>query len=530
MRSICSPILLLFALALTKLSHQTKENENGEEFTTVQTTALDIHGRTYDDCTCNCCDNRPVLVTESCNLDLIVLVNSAACVKGYWSQMKLTIKDTIRDVVKHRVENDSNERIRIGVITYSNNAKVETELASVSNDGVDKLVDSIDDMFYEGGGDYLSLGLGKANEQFAKFENENKNTKRVVLILTNGGLSDKGEGDNISKAMRTMSLSKVDVVVSTLTEKCMKVKHCLSCCPDFHFMKTFLTVEGNICSRNSMDNCVNKFASTCAYYKLPDKPCDKKCDCSCANTKIGEHGPKGAQGLIGDRGDAGKTTEDGISGISGTPGRNGEAGNDGHDGQDGESSNTFAPHGRQGRCGDKGDKGEAGVKGFIGNHGEPGNEGAPGDSGENGLPGIQGEPGVNGQDGVTGETGIIGETGQPGLDGVRGSSGTPGASGANGKTGSKGTKGKKGIAGVNGGDGDNGAIGETGANGDKGVVGPKGTKGTDGAQGGTGARGDQGNMGLKGADAHIDYSDYKDMIDQAIMDRLANVDTKFHCW
>jgi len=489
-------------------------------------------------------------VTEKpCDVDLMVLINAAACVKTYRQQMKVIANELVGDIFER-----SASSVRVSAVTYSNevktivswsaNVKSVSEFKAIFNSGWTSKM--------QGNGDYLSKGLAEANMMFNT--QGRPGAKRVLAVITNSGdYSNANEAMNIKKATRDLRASSVDMFVHTITGYCVTPKDCLMCCPDYQFLSSYLTTSDKICAnrpdangdrptdlmkRNNPNynrgspffgqSCNAQMAYTCEGNKVADEECNKVCSCSCRQERAGVPGIEGKPGKPGQPGPDGAPGQPGLPGKTGYPGVPGAPGNPGTPGKsciDGKP----APPGRQGphgpangpgQPGQPGPDGAPGPNGVPGNFGPVGGRGLPGAAGPQGVAGPQGEPGLKGKQGRPGPPGCAGKTGAAGKDGMPGKDGAPGMAGAQGKAGYKGVSGMPGK---------NGKIGQAGEAGDMGKAGIQGPPGIDGRQGPPGQKGRTGAPGLKGVSVKFDYSKYMSMIDAEIDAYLASFGWKFNC-
>ena len=99
-------------------------------------TLRDQNGVDLADCQCKCCSGEVQQQNVACDVDVVILMSAAACVKDYMNKMKVTTKKIVDDIYARQGvvgENGLNligDRVRIGIITYSSNANVVASLSS----------------------------------------------------------------------------------------------------------------------------------------------------------------------------------------------------------------------------------------------------------------------------------------------------------------------------------------------------------------------------------------------------------------
>lgn len=85
----------------------------------------DQAGNNFSDCTCKCCSNQVKQESVACGVDVILLINAAACVKDYIEGMKITAKRIVEDIEARQYLIGDNglkligKNARVGIITYS---------------------------------------------------------------------------------------------------------------------------------------------------------------------------------------------------------------------------------------------------------------------------------------------------------------------------------------------------------------------------------------------------------------------------
>ena len=101
-------------------------------------------GHDLADCSCKCCSGEVQRQDIACDVDVILLISAAACVKDYIENMKVTAKRMIDDI--YAMQGSVNEenglnligsRARIGIITYSSKPHVVSDMGA--NLGADEL-------------------------------------------------------------------------------------------------------------------------------------------------------------------------------------------------------------------------------------------------------------------------------------------------------------------------------------------------------------------------------------------------------
>merc|ERR1712174_36920 len=109
-------------------------------------------GMDLADCKCRCCNDVSSVPEVPCPVEVIVLLNSAACVKEYWRGMKGSTSAMIEELY-----NEHQGNIRVGVIAYSTEAKVIASFKDVNNKR--QLLGAFQSAEYMGHGDFISKGL-----------------------------------------------------------------------------------------------------------------------------------------------------------------------------------------------------------------------------------------------------------------------------------------------------------------------------------------------------------------------------------
>ena len=515
--------------------------------------SVDQYGNDLADCTCKC-GCGPDIVNESvrCDVDLVILISAAACVKDYVKEMKTRVMSILDDYFDMHNGNWAQQyagwNSRVAIISYSS----ETNVIFNMNRGLEEAKDAIASWDYteQLNGDMMGAGL---EEAYNMFNNNQSNNKKALIVLTNGGIkdSDRDGGKTHAYSLKLRSLG-VDIMVNTITDYCEVQKDCLMCCPDKAFLQSVLATTDRIC-----DNSEKVFVPEQGYVRAYDAPgkegkfyrgclehlkhtcemkpmgeamdqCGKQCQCTCESVRPGIPGipgPAGRDGISGKPGNPGAPGADGKSGLPGNPGVPGNPGPDGEACVNGQDGNP----GRQGPVGECGAPGPAGPSGVVGDSGNAGPAGAPGPIGEKGP---VGQPGNDGPAGPAGPAGPCGEKGVPGEKGPMGQPGNPGPDGDAGAPGMPGNDGQVGPMGFPGPAGQPGRPGECGRPGAPGAQGPRGipgVNGVDGRQGPVGQPGKQGSRGIQGRAGRIDYSDYKSMVQEEVNDFLAEYGWTFTC-
>merc|ERR1711970_1241644 len=456
-------------------------------------------GEDLADCTCKCCYNREELNPVNCPVEVIILMNSAACVKEYWPNMKANAANMVQTIFRKHGDGQA----RVGIITYSTKVHILGNGFSGNSQEMEMVARNAE---YQGHGDFINLGLDAANTMFNQHGGRHPNVRRYLMVMTNSGVANNRVVlKKVQAASAALRQNKVDIMTTTITAKCDQPKACLSCCPDFNFLKKYISTNDRICSDdipNRYEPCLQKiFEATQGKCPGPEPktiPCNTRgCVCECKQ-KRGAMGIMGEPGKDGKCGKIGCVGENGVPGRSGMDGAAGGSGSDGANGKDGLSSNDVAPDGRQG---------------------------------ETGAPGPQGPRGPAGPAGPDGKAcGPIGEAGPRGVAGPDGAHGNPGENGMPGKPGPKGQPGNAGPRGRPGAAGDAGARGQNGQPGPKGPNGPRGVDGVNGRQGPPGPPGPLGDRGLSGpAGCAISLNAYQHIIREEIQKKLASYPHVFRC-
>jgi len=515
--------------------------------------SIDQYGNDLADCTCECgCGVDPQAEPVRCDVDLVILISAAACVKDYVKEMKTRVMSILDDYFDHQ-DNWSDSYAgygsRVSIISYS----TKTNIIFNMNQGLDQAKAAIAawDYTQQLNGDKLGVGLEEVYNMF----NANPSAhKKALIVLTNGGIKDseRDGGKTHSYSLKLRSLG-VDIMVNTITDYCEVQKDCLMCCPDKAFLQSVLATSDRIC-----DNSEKVFIPQQGYVRAYDAPgkegkfyrgclehlkhqcaeaptlepgmdqCGKQCSCVCDSVRPGIPGipgPPGQDGVSGLPGAPGAPGPDGKSGIPGNPGSPGNPGPDGKSCIDGQDGNP----GRQGVVGECGLPGSAGSIGLPGANGNAGPAGAPGPIGEKGGPGAPGNEGPQGPAGPAGPCGEKGAPGAPGSIGQPGNPGSDGDAGPPGLPGNDGQPGQPGLPGPAGQPGRPGECGRPGAPGSPGSRGIPGVNGVDGRQGPTGAHGSIGSRGVPGRAGRIDYSVYRSIVQEEVNAFLAGYGWTFTC-
>lgn len=499
------------------------------------------------DCDCECPCQKVQSTQKSCDIDLIILVNAAACVKAWRNQMKITVEQ-IADKAFSQAANDY--KLRVGVLTYSEEVRTIVDINDAksyqSSRSIMQAVQTKWEKNMQGNGDFLSRGL-KAVDQAFDYKSA---ARKVVMVVTNSGDSSNTEhsqeGKNIKDMTKQLRGKSVELFVHTITSFCVTPKDCLMCCPNMSFLTSYIATSDKVCSNKPMDpsrpndrpadehakyfgdSCMEQMHYQCKGEEKAVEECNKQCTCTCNSVRPGRAGVIGLPGPAGEMGKPGKPGAPGASGKTGYPGMPGKAGQPGTPGKKCVNGKN-APNGRQGP------HGPASTPGAPGNDGRPGDNGPAGPAGAvgpAGAPGMQGPPGPAGARGAPGPKGAAGEPGRPGKpgcfgdDGEAGPAGKPGRDGEDGPPGAMGAQGAQGAQGAAGANGEAGARGEPGAPGPAGIQGPAGI---DGRQGKPGPQGQTGAPGLQGKSAKFDYSKWEFVVSREIDAFLSNFGWKFNC-
>merc|ERR1712178_639524 len=463
-----------------------------------------VNGMDLADCTCKCCNDVDRPDDVDCPVEVVIVLNSAACVKEYWPKMKSNTEMMIDDMFRKQ------KNVKIGVVKYSTKSEVVSSFKSVNE--ITSLKEAVRGTAYMGHGDYIAKGLNEAYRMFTHpqtIQNRAKNAQKVVMVMTNSGVVEKNSIQQVKDATLQLRQISADMMVVTITSECKEQKACLSCCPDFNFLKKYIATRDRICAGTNEatrhKECVAKMNYKCKGEVQPGKCRKRGCDCECKQKKgpMGLMGPPGIPGQPGQPGRQGQPGQPGRSGMDGKPGSPGKAG---INGEDGLSSQDVAP-GSQGPRGPPGPPGpdgtECGPMGPPGSRGVPGPDGAHGNPGENGQPGARGAPGQRGAPGKKGHPGPQGAPGNPGQNG------SPGKCGEVGRPGQPGSRGKPGLPGDAG---------------NKGTPGTPGSKGQDGLPGVNGVPGRQGPPACA-----ISLNSYQYIIKEEIQRKLASYPPTFRC-
>lgn len=478
-------------------------------------------------CECKCnCKFEPA---NPCNLDFIIVLDAASCVRNVWNEMKLRIS-----TVANRLDNvyPLGGQSRFSIITYANSAKVEIGLEENLNFiEFSKRLDQVNTI---NEGSFLDRGLKELYSYSAQQRVADR--KQVVIVVTNGKshpdatvdrdtlrdyavtLNDQLPGD--MEAFYINTIVSVDLggysveqfngqIVrgsgNTFARVDSNNKDKYDCPGCGWNEKLFLDIQGRIVGRDgplSLDNIISKTDLLHRMTALVENICPAAqarevctdCECNCY-TEVGPAGKPGRPGPVGPPGIDGECGEDGVPGWDAEVGVPGPCGSDGIDGLHGHPGH----HGKPGTEGDCGNVGKPGPRGGPGQPGPDGNgegsQGSDGPDGEPGTPGAAGNPGSPGQDGQPGGRGAPGPSGSPGSPG---SAGLPGYCGKIGRPGQPGEPGYRGADGAAGAPGDMGSDGQPGAPGAAGHYGAAGQPGDNGSNGEDGPEGERGVRGMPG--------------------------------
>merc|ERR1712001_420818 len=229
-------------------------------------------------CECTCCHNVDKDTQKMCNVEVVILLNSAACVKDFWQKMLNHQTNTIID--KYHSDR-SQSSLKIAIHSYSEEAWQIHPTAQEDSSNLGDFTDitwssgqqgyqSIKQAIrrasgqssghightklgeYQGQGDYIHVGLQRVNEMFQQHGakdasgNLDSKTRRILYIITNSGVI-KGDlnGQSVKAAfdgeMGSLQDNKVDIYVNTVSQRCPTPKACLSCCPDIQFLTKHIT-------------------------------------------------------------------------------------------------------------------------------------------------------------------------------------------------------------------------------------------------------------------------------------------------
>lgn len=515
--------------------------------------SVDQNGNDLADCTCKCgCGPEIQADTVRCDVDLVILISAAACVKDYVMEMKTRVMSILDDYFEDHQGNLGQQyagfNSRVAIISYSTNTNIIFDMSS----GADAAKRAIASWDYtqQLNGDMMGKGL---EEAYNMFNNNDSGNKRALIVLTNGGIKD-GERDGGKTSTYSLKLRSlgVDIMVNTITDYCETQKDCLMCCPDKAFLQSVLATTDRICDNSEKvfvpgqgyvrafdangkqgkyyRGCLEHLKHECSVERSMDgmDQCGKQCSCECNSVRPGIPGipgPDGRPGSNGAPGNPGANGKNGRSGIPGMPGSNGNAGPDGQGCVDGKDAHD----GRQGTVGPCGEPGSPGARGINGDDGNQGPAGAPGNIGDKGAEGPAGDNGPRGPAGPAGSCGSKGEPGANGQPGQPGNPGPDGDAGAPGQPGSDGQAGAQGLPGAAGQPGRPGECGRPGQPGTQGSRGIPGVNGIDGRQGPVGATGDLGSRGLPGRAGRIDYSQYRAIVQDEVNTYLRNYGWTFTC-
>merc|ERR1712014_492280 len=272
-----------------------------------------------------------------CPIEMIILMNSAACVKEYWRGMRGSAAGMIKELfVQH-------ENIRIGVVKYSTKAEVVSSFRTKAE--YKALNHSVSTAEYMGHGDFINKGLNQALDMFSNNDQRLPNTRKVLMVMTNSGVVEKHSLAKVKAATLKLRQASIDMMVTTITGECKEQKACLSCCPDFNFLQKYITTRDRICAGQPSNKdpryreCINKMNYMCPGSGPQPGKCRKRgCDCECQQKR-------GPMGLMGPPGYPGEPGQPGRQGQPGLPGSQGPRGPPGPPGPDGAECGPMGPSG-----------------------------------------------------------------------------------------------------------------------------------------------------------------------------------------
>lgn len=424
-------------------------------------------------------------------------------------------KEFIKSVID-KVGGISAKGIHVGVVVYSDEATLRIKFDA--HDNTEDLKRAIDDLAYDRKQTRIDLGLEKAKEMFSVTGGGRGNSKKVLILLTDGQQTYVKNTRAPHLVAKELATEGIDIFSVGIGQEINRVE-----------LESFISKPEHIFLASDLSSLVADLSG--------DISRALKC----------EGGPRGAEGrpgVDGDPGSVGKVGSDGPQGTKGLPGeigygprgdigeiggvgRQGELGEKGYRGPAGKIGNqgVRGPVGYDGPAGPKGKRGEIGFMGVEGPTGPPGAKGKMGNTEGDGRPGKRGPKGEVGPKGNVGDPAslppgsekkdYIGDKGPQGNTGKPGPVGEPGtllvAPGELGVTGEPGPRGEPGDFGSHGPPGPQGPRGNKGKKGSKGITGDIGEDGSDGAKGdkgevgdtgkdGTGMKGDKGEKGKRGRD------------------------------
>merc|ERR1712050_35888 len=224
------------------------------------------------------------------------------------------------------------QNVKIGVVKYSTRSEVISGFKSANE--AQSLKHAVGSTQYMGHGDYIAKGLNEAYRMFMdprhlNNPNRAKNTRRVVMVMTNSGVVEKNSIQQVKDATLQLRQVSADMMVVTITTECKEQKACLSCCPDFNFLQKYITTRDRICAgppgTPRYRECLAKMNYMCPGKSEPGKCRKRGCDCECKQKK-GPMGPMGQPGFPGEPGQPGRQGQPGQPGSPGRAGINGEDG------------------------------------------------------------------------------------------------------------------------------------------------------------------------------------------------------------
>ena len=124
------------------------------------------------------------LTTTTCADNVVILVDKTGSVGlQNWAVSKQFVSDVISGL---RV----GTQVKVGVISFSTDAKVEVALGSDESANAEALKAAVWDMTYDGAGTLIRLGMKKTREAF-----EGATGKSIAVIITDGPSAVGGNGD-----------------------------------------------------------------------------------------------------------------------------------------------------------------------------------------------------------------------------------------------------------------------------------------------------------------------------------------------
>jgi len=304
--------------------------------------------------------------------DVAFLLDSSASLRrSNFMAQKSIVKQIIKDY--YPVSVDGN---RIGVIQYSDNAKIEVNFNEYFT--TKDLNTSIDGIPFTRGGSRIDRALKLARDELFTTANGARNGAEKILILLSDGYqssaADMESPINIANELKKQGM-KIFVLAGGPEV-------------DINLINQIASDRRYVVEAKNFEELFRQPASLQSAFVTT---------AGCAKGEPGEPGDVGDPGIIGNAGPKGRKGAKGVS-FSGEIGPRGQKGLKGEPGV-----GIQGEPGRQGLMGFPGANGLKGDRGDIGDRGPKGIPGSPGDAASLGLPGQKGFKGLPGPKGRSGE-------------------------------------------------------------------------------------------------------------------------------